>query len=64
VAVIVRRGVGDLSVEETEGRGEGFADSFRVRVEAGNEVTLGIVDGDRMQLGVSLDCRITSSCFG
>ena len=37
----------DVSVEETEGRGEGFADSFRVRAEAGDEMTLGIVDGDR-----------------
>jgi hypothetical protein len=34
-------------VEEIEGHGEGFADSFRVRAEAGNEVTLGIVDGDQ-----------------
>jgi hypothetical protein len=47
VAVIVRRGVGDVSMEETEGRCEGFADSFRVGAEAGNIMTLGIVDGDQ-----------------
>ena len=37
----------DVSVEETEGRGEGFANSFRVRAEAGDKTTLCIVDGDR-----------------
>jgi hypothetical protein len=47
VVVIVRKGVCDVSVEETEGRGEGFANSFRVRAEAGNKITLCIVDGDQ-----------------
>jgi len=47
VVVIVRKGVSDVSVEETEGRGEGFANSFRVRAEAGDKITLFIVDGDQ-----------------
>jgi hypothetical protein len=47
VVVIVRKGVSDVSVEETEGRGEGFANSFRVRAEAGDKMTLCIVDGDQ-----------------
>jgi len=47
VAVIVGRSVGDVSMEETEGRCEGFADSFRVGAEAGNMMTLSIVDGDQ-----------------
>ena len=35
--------MGDVSMEEAEG----FADSFRVGAEAGNTMTLGIVDGDQ-----------------
>ena len=39
--------MGDVSMEETEGRCERFTDSFRVGAEAGNMMTLSIVDGDQ-----------------
>ena len=39
--------MGDVGMEETEGRCEGFADGFRVGAEAGNLMTLGIIDGDQ-----------------